>query len=132
METMLAAALALSTIVATKALERTGQRIGDAVVDRSSQVMDSLRSHSPETATAIEAAPQNLDYPQVVETLKTLAENNPEVAQLFEELIAAAKADPNPKLSNFVSEQPTVYNAGKLAENIKNVFQGNTIIGGHF
>ncbi len=36
--------------------------------------------------------------------------------------------DPNPKLSNLISQQPKVDNAPKLADNIKNFFQGNTII----
>ncbi|WP_271942567.1 hypothetical protein [Roseofilum reptotaenium] len=129
---MLAVALTISTIVATKALEKGGEKIGEVVVDRTTQLMASLRKHSPETATEIEVSPQELDYPQAVETLRDLAEREPQVAQLLQELVVAAKADPNSKLSNFVSEQSTVYNTGKLAENIKNVFQGNTIIGGTF
>ncbi len=132
MDPILAAALAISTIITTKALEKTGEKVGEAVMDRTAQVIASLRHKSPETAAAIELSPKNLDYPQTVETLKALADRDLQFAQLLQELVAAAQTDPNPKLSNFISQQPTVYNAQKLADNIKNVFQGNTIIGGTF
>ncbi|MEG5140950.1 MULTISPECIES: hypothetical protein [unclassified Microcoleus] len=100
-------------------------KLGEAVIERSGKVLDSLRKKSPETVTAIEMAPAELDYAKTVATFKIEADRDPQFAQLLQELVAAAKTDPNPKLSNFVSEQPTVYNAQKLADNIKNVFQGN-------
>ncbi|MDI9639542.1 hypothetical protein QM565_27935 [Geitlerinema splendidum] len=132
MEPILAAALAISTIITTKALEKTGEKVGEAVIDRTDRVLASLRNKSPETVTAIEVSPEKLDYPRTVETFKALADRDLQFAQLLQELVAAAQTDPNPKLSNFISQQPTVYNAQKLADNIKNVFQGNTIIGGTF
>ena len=132
MDPILAAALGVSTIVTTKALEKAGEKLGQAVSDRAARVLDSLRQDSPEAVTAIEVSPEELDYAQTVESVKALADRDPQFARLLEELVAAAQTDPNPKLSNFISEQPTVYNAQKLAENIKNVFQGNTIIGGKF
>ncbi|MEG4231828.1 hypothetical protein QUA40_06910 [Microcoleus sp. Pol11C3] len=132
MEPLLAAALAISTILSTKALEKAGEKLGETVIERSGKVLASLRNKSPETVTAIEFAPAELDYAKTVETLKIEADRDPQFAKLLQELVAAAQTDPNPKLSNFISQQPTVYNAQKLADNIKNVFQGNTIIGGTF
>jgi hypothetical protein len=132
MEPILTAALAITTILTTKALEKGGEKLGEAVIERSGKVLASLRNKSPETVTAIEIAPAQLDYVKTVEIIKNEADGDPKFAKLLQELVAAAKADPNPKLSNFISQQPTVYNAQKLADNIKNVFQGNTIIGGTF
>jgi len=132
MEPLLAAALAISTILSTKALEKAGEKLGETVIERSGKVLASLRNKSPETVTAIEFTPAELDYAKTVETLKIEADRDPQFAKLLQELVAAAQTDPNPKLSNFISQQPTVYNAQKLADNIKNVFQGNTIIGGTF
>ncbi|MBW4683145.1 MAG: hypothetical protein KME19_24130 [Microcoleus vaginatus WJT46-NPBG5] len=132
MEPLLAAALAISTIITTKALEKTGEKLGEAVLDRSGKVLASLRNKSPEIVTAIEIAPAEIDYAQAAETVKKEAERDPHFAQLLQDLVAAAQTDPNPKLSNFVSQQPSVYNAQKLADNIKNVFQGNTFNGGTF
>ncbi|NJL91918.1 MAG: hypothetical protein HC916_20655 [Coleofasciculaceae cyanobacterium SM2_1_6] len=132
MEPILAAALAVSTIITTKALEKTGEKLGETVVDRTGKVLAFLRHKSPETVTVIETTPAALDYIQTVETVKIEANRDPQFAQLLQELVTAAQNDPNQKLSGFISQQPTVYNAQKLAENIKNVFQGNTIIGGTF
>jgi hypothetical protein len=126
----LATALALSTILSTKALEKAGEKLGEAVIERIGKVLTSLRNKSPETVTAIEMAPAELDYAQTVATFKNEADRDPQFAKLLQELVAAAKTEP--KLSNFISQQPTVYNVQKLADNIKNVFQGNTIIGGTF
>ncbi|HSF76697.1 MAG TPA: hypothetical protein VLA84_23080 [Microcoleus sp.] len=130
MEPLLAAALTISTILSTKALEKGGEKLGETVIERIGKVLASLRNKSPETVTAIEFAPAELDYAKTVETLKIEADRDPQFAKLLQELVAAAQTDP--KLSNFMSQQPTVYNAQKLANNIKNVFQGNTIIGGTF
>ncbi len=132
MEPILTAALAIGTILTTKALEKGGEKLGEAVVDRSGKVLASLRNKSPETVTAIEIAPAELDYAKTLETIKFEADRDPQFAKLLQELVAAAQTDPNPKLSNLISQQPTVYNAQKLADNIKNVFQGSTIIGGTF
>jgi len=132
MEPILTAALAITTILTTKALEKGGEKLGEAVIERSGKVLASLRNKSPETVSAIEIAPAELDYAKTVETIKLEADRDPQFAKLLQELVAAAQTDPNPKLSNFISQQPTVYNAQKLADNIKNVFQGNTIIGGTF
>ncbi|HLO51481.1 MAG TPA: hypothetical protein VK211_23915 [Kamptonema sp.] len=132
MEPLLAAALAISTIISTKALEKTGEKLGEAVIDRSGKFLASLRNKSPEIVTAIEITPAEIDYAQAVETVKMEAERDPQFAQLLQELLIAAQTDPNSKLSNFLSQQPTVYNAHKLAENIKNLFQGNTFINNTF
>jgi len=130
MEPLLTAALAIYTILSNKALEKAGNKLGEIVIERSGKVLASLRNKSPETVTAIECDPAELDYAKTVETLKIEADRDPQFAKLLQELVAAAQTDP--KLSNFISQQPTVYNAQKLADNIKNVFQGNTIIGGTF
>jgi hypothetical protein len=132
MEPILTAALAITTILTTKALEKGGEKLGEAVIERSGKVLASLRNKSPETVSAIEIAPAELDYAKTVETIKLEADRDPQFAKLLQELVAAAQTDPNPKLSNFISQQPTVYNAQKLADYIKNVFQCNTIIGGTF
>ncbi|MEG4229142.1 hypothetical protein QUA35_23675 [Microcoleus sp. N9_B2] len=132
MEPILTPALAIGIILTTKALEKGGEKLGEAVIERTGKVMASLRNKSPETVSAIEIAPAELDYAKTVEIIKNEAERDPQFAKLLQELVAAAKNDPNPKLSNIISQQPTVYNAQKLADNIKNVFQGNTIIGGTF
>ena len=125
MEPIVTEALAVTTLFTTKKLENGGEKLGEAVIECSGKVLASLRNKSPETVTAIEIDPAKLDYAKTVEIIKNEADRDPKFAKLLQELVAAAQTDPNPKLSNFISQQPTVYNAQKLADNIKNVFQGN-------
>ena len=132
MEPMLAMALGVSTIIGTKALEKAGEKLGEAVIEKAGDVMITLRDKSPETAEEIEKSPSQIDFVKTLEKIQPLVEKDPVLAKQLADLVEVAKNDPNSKLSNFMAQQPTVYNAGKLAENIKNVFQGNTIIGGTF
>jgi hypothetical protein len=93
-----------------------------------------LRNESPDTVTAIEKAPeQPLDYGKAVLETEAAAKANPEVAQRMQELVAMVETEPLLKdLVNSIksqTQQPTVINSQKLAEQIKNVFQGNTFIG---
>ena len=51
----------------------------------------------------------------------------------MQELVAIVETEPLLKdLIKSCTQQPTVVNSQKLADEIKNVFQGNTIIGGTF
>jgi hypothetical protein len=47
MEPLLAAALALGTVVGTKALEKTGEKIGEACVEKTQQFLTNLKQESP-------------------------------------------------------------------------------------
>ncbi len=135
MEPLSTAAIAIGSVVATKALEKTGEKVGEALWDKTGKFLVTLKKHSPHTITAIEKAPvQPIDYGKAVVEVESAAQENPEVNQAMEEVAAAAKADPKvaPIINNINSESPTVVNNTKLAEYIKNVFQGNTIIGGNF
>lgn len=99
------AAVALGTILGTKALEKTGEEIGKAVWDRSAKFMESLKLESPETVTAIEKAPeQPLDYGQAILEVQKAATANSDVARTMKELATTAKADPNPKLAEILQE----------------------------
>lgn len=139
MEPLTAGAIAIGTVIATKALEKTGEKVGEALWDKTAQFLVTLKKHSPNTVVAIEKAPsQPLDYGKAVLEVESAAKANPEVNQAVQELVVAAKADPKvasrvQELETNINSQPAnVINNTKLAEEIKNVFQGNTIIGGTF
>ena len=139
MEPLTASAIAIGTVIATKALEKTGEKVGEALWDKTGQFLVTLKKHSPHTVVAIEKAPsQPLDYGKAVLEVESAAKANTEINQAMQELLAAAKADPKvasiiQELETKINSQPaTVINNTKLAEEIKNVFQGNTIIGGTF
>jgi hypothetical protein len=139
MEPLTAGAIAIGTVIATKALEKTGEKVGESLWDKTGQFLDTLKKHSPHTVVAIEKSPfQPLDYGKAVFEVDSAAKANPVVNQAMQELVAAAKADPKvasivQQLETNINSQPAnVINNTKLAEIIKNVFQGNTIIGGTF
>ncbi|MBO3462677.1 hypothetical protein G7B40_002015 [Aetokthonos hydrillicola Thurmond2011] len=137
MEPLTASAIAIGSVVATKALEKTGEKVGEALWDKTHQFIVKLNKHSPNTVVAIEKVPeQALDYGKAVLEVESAAKANPELAQAAQELATAAKAEPNPKFIQSIEQQadnlksqpqqPSVINYQKLADEIKNVFQGNT------
>jgi hypothetical protein len=134
MEPLTTAAIAIGSVVATKALEKTGEKVGETLWQQTGNFLNSLRNESPDTVTAIEKAPeQPLDYGKAVLETEAAAKANPEIAQRMQELVAMVEMEPLLKdLVNSIksqTQQPTVINSQKLAEQIKNVFQGNTFTG---
>ena len=134
MEPLTTAAIAIGSVVATKALEKTGEKVGETLWQQTGNFLNSLRNESPDTVTAIEKAPeQPLDYGKAVLETEAAAKANPEIAQRMQELVAMVETEPLLKdLVNSIksqTQQPTVINSQKLAEQIKNVFQGNTFTG---
>jgi hypothetical protein len=134
MEPLTTAAIAIGSLVATKALEKMGEKVGETLCQQTGDFLNSLRHESPDTVTAIEKAPeQPLDYGKAVLETEAAAKANPEVAQRMQELVAVVETEPLLKdLVNSIksqTQQTTVINSQKLAEQIKNVFQGNTFTG---
>lgn len=105
MEPLTTAAIAIGTVVATKALEKTGENVGEALWDKTGKFLVTLKKQSPHTVTAIEKAPeQPLDYGKAVVEVESAAKANPEVAQAAQELAAAAKAEPLPNLTKVLQD----------------------------
>ncbi|MEH2227017.1 MAG: hypothetical protein V7L03_28360 [Nostoc sp.] len=112
------AAIAVGTIIATKALEKTTEKVTETLVDKTGKFLVTLKKQSPHTVAAIEKAPeQPLDYGKAVLEVESAAKANPEVAQAMQELAAAAKAEPNPKLAEILA----MPNLEKLADKIGQV-----------
>lgn len=104
---------AIATVLATKALEKTGENIGDALNERVSKFWSLLKHHSPDTANAIALAPeQPLDYDRVMLELRSVSDRNDELKQILIELAAAATT--NPQLSQTVPS--IIQNFSKLQE----------------
>ncbi|MDF5739691.1 MULTISPECIES: hypothetical protein [unclassified Nostoc] len=137
MEPLTTAAIAIGSIIATKALEKTTEKVTDTLLDKTGKFLVTLKKQSPHTVVAIEKIPeQPRNYVNAVLEVQSAAQANPEVAQAAQELAQAAKAEPNPnfiqsiqQLADTLKSQPqqsSVINNQKLADEIKNVFQGNT------
>lgn len=135
--TLTAVGTAIATIVLTKALEKTGEKLGEAALEKSNELIAQLRQKNklPLLAnTSQENTQQALDYGQAVLELKAAADTDTEIAQSVREVEAAVNLDPQAAkvqaLANDLNSQPAgVINNAKLAESIKNLFQGNTFSG---
>jgi hypothetical protein len=123
------------TVLATKALEKTGENLGDALTERVGKFWSVLKHESPDTASAIELAPeQPLDYGQAMLKVQSVADRNDEFKQILIQLLAAAQADPNPRLGEDIqaemkklqSQQPSIQNLNRSKLQEKGVInQGN-------
>ncbi|QIR39268.1 hypothetical protein HCG51_22855 [Tolypothrix sp. PCC 7910] len=140
MEPLTTAAIAIGSVIATKALEKTGENVGQALWDKTGEFLVTLKKHSPQTVVAIEKAPdQPLDYGKAVLEVESAAKANPELAQAAQELATAAKAEPNPNFIQLIQQQadnlksqpqqPNTINYQNVADEIKNVFQGSIFNG---
>jgi hypothetical protein len=118
MEPLSTAAIAIGSVVATKALEKTGEKVGEALWDKTGKFLVTLKKHCPHTIAAIEKVPeQPLDYGKAVVEVESAAQKNPEVKQAMEEVAVAAKAETNPKFNEILA----MPNLQKLAEKIGQV-----------
>jgi len=113
--TLTAGAIALGTVITTKALEKTGEKVGESLWNKTSQFLVTLNKHSPHTVLAIEKSPsQPLDFGQAVLEVESAAQSHPEVNRALQELVSAAKAEPNPKFNEILA----MPNLQKLADKI--------------
>lgn len=128
MEPLTTAAIAIGTVVATKALETTTEKATEAVIEKGKGFLSFLRQESPETVTAIEKAPQQpLNYGGAVLEVERVAQANPQVREAMEALVIAAQGSEIPNLENILQDiaaalpslQGKVENYGKMAEEIK-------------
>ncbi|MBD2564595.1 MULTISPECIES: hypothetical protein [Nostoc] len=131
--TAVVTAIATTTLL-TKPLEKIGENIGDAIWTASSKLIEKLRqkNKSPLLTSAVEGNElQRLDYGQAVLELKAAADQDPEIAQAVVEVETAVNKDQSEtakeikKLVEQINSQPSVVNNAKLADEIKNLFQGN-------
>lgn len=114
---------AIAVLVATKAFEKTGEKLSESTWNLVSKFLSSLRRKDPSTATAIEKVAQQ----------PTLAEQQPAdfgTAVLIEKVEEAAKDDLEVRqnvqaIADALQSQPgTIVNMTKLAEQIGVLVQG--------
>ncbi|MBD2179604.1 hypothetical protein [Aerosakkonema funiforme] len=139
MEPLLTAALALGTVIGTKALEKTGEKIGETFVEKTKSFLTNLKQESPTTVTAIEHTPARpLNYSQIIPEIQAAAEKRPELWTQIEDLAKLGQQEP--KLMPYIQEakqwnsQKSIVtemrdNYGVIAENIDKNVQIHTVQG---
>ncbi len=137
MEPLTTAAVVIGSVLATKALEKTGEKVGEAVFDQTAKFLESLKEESPGTMIAIEQVRElPLDYSKAMQEIEAATKGNPQVAQAMQELATAAEAeaDQNSMLYEVLQEikdeqkfrQPSMSNLGKFADKIGQFVQAGS------
>ncbi|MBW4598552.1 MAG: hypothetical protein KME29_02810 [Calothrix sp. FI2-JRJ7] len=104
MEPVELTAAAIATLILTKAIEKSGEKLGEAVLERAGKLLSLLKRKAPDTASAIEkvaespelAKQQPLDYGEAVleKKIKKAAEEDAEIAATIQALADAAFLKP--------------------------------------
>ncbi|MBD2038281.1 hypothetical protein H6F76_25335 [Leptolyngbya sp. FACHB-321] len=136
MEPLSTAAIAVATLILKKALEKTGEKLGEAVSHQAAELLQLIQRKNLPQSKAIAQADQPIDAGRAVLELDTATKSDPELAQSVANLAGAVQAEPAlaaamPAYAAALQTAPpsTTQNFGKLAESLpalKNVFQGNT------
>ena len=143
MEPLTTGAIAVATVLATKALEKIGENIGDTLSHKTQQFLELLKQRLPGTFAAIEKAPeQPLNYGEAVLEIETAAKTDPNISQVIQELTQLAETNPPKNLAEILKEiqaafansqhpQGTIFNqniqkAINVAQNQTNDQRGST------
>jgi hypothetical protein len=104
----------ISTIFFTKALEKSGEKFGEAVMDKMGKSIAKISQHSPETAIALEAG-----NTKVLNLDRGILAQIP-AEPIFAEFLVAVDADENDLLRQKLEEiqETASQNPNKLAEKI--------------
>ena len=105
MEPLTTAAIAIGSIIATKALEKTTENVTGTLLDKTGKFLVTLKKHSPHTVAAMERAPeQPLDYGKALLEVESAAKANPEVAQAMQDLALLTENNPPSNLAQILRE----------------------------
>ncbi len=97
--------LTTAAIAATKALEKTTEKVTETLLDKTGKFLVTLKKQSPHTVTAIEKAPeQPLDYGKAVVEVESAAKANPEVNQAAQDLALLTENNPPSNLAEILKE----------------------------
>jgi ribulose kinase len=131
----LTAAVTVATLVLTEAVKVPGKKLGEVSLEKAGTLMTLIKSKVTGKPLAIAPSPdQSVDIGQVFLEVSEAAHSHPDVAQAVQELAAAVQQDDSEmaqQIQNqakaYEAQAPTVINNEKLADSIKNLFQGNII-----
>jgi hypothetical protein len=82
------------TLIATKATEKVGEKLGEGAIAQGKKLLDVLRRKSPETVLRLEAAAdQNVIDAEIIDEVKRVAAAEPEVQAAVDAAVQAVEAD---------------------------------------
>ena len=131
-----AVATAITTIFFTKAIEKTGEDLGEFLSNKTKILIGKLSRKSAKVKGLLEANKQQpLQIEEAILEVKQIADQDSEIAEAILEVETAAKDESNSKFqeeinqvqqeaAKLVGQQLTIKNMAKLADKIGVVNQG--------
>ncbi len=121
MEPITLATIAL-TLIATKATEKVGEKIGEGAIVQGKKLLNMLRRKSPETVLRLEAADPNVIDAVIIEEVKRVAAAEPEVQAAIDATVNAVQADPLTfQHLTKLADKIGVVNLGKVENQTNNI-----------
>lgn len=133
MEPLSSAAIAISSIIATKAFEKVGENLGESFADRLDKFISLIKKKKLFKTQAIEEKLSTSNYEGAVQELEVATKFDSELDTVVTALVQAVESDPSllEKVRNtavLVKERPSIIqNQAKLAEKIGLVVQGGEV-----
>lgn len=85
--------ISVAGIVATGSLSRAGANITDNVLLKSKQLLTLIKDRLPRIATVLQNNEQPVDYDRVCTEIKAIAQSDPEMQKLLQEMAQAVSED---------------------------------------
>lgn len=133
MEPLSSAAIVVSSLIATKAFEKTGEKLGEAFTNQVSKLLSlSSRKMLPKVQQ-IQKEPEKAQYEEAVTELELATKSDVELRSAVYDMAEAVRRDPQllEKVQGaalLIKNEPhLVQNQTKLAEKIGVVHQGGTL-----
>jgi hypothetical protein len=133
MEPLSSAAVVISSLIVTKAFEKTGEKLGEVFTDRLGKFINLIRGKELPKTKAVETKAETADYEEAVKELEAATQSDTELSEAVQVLAQTVEADPSllEKVRNtavLVKDEPNIIqNQTKLAEKIGLVVQGGTV-----
>jgi hypothetical protein len=133
MEPLSSAAVVISSLIVTKAFEKTEEKLSEIFTDRLGKFINLIKGKELPKTKAIDAKAESADYAEAVKELEAATQSDTELSETVKVLAQTVEGDPSllEKVRNIavlVKDEPNIIlNQTKLAEKIGLVVQGGTI-----
>ena len=133
MEPLSSAAIVVSSLIATKALEKTGEKLGESFTNQISKLLNLSSRKALPKIQQIQKEPEKAQYEEAVTELELAANSDAELRSAVYNMADVVRRDPEllKKIQSMAllikSEHNLVQNQTKLAEKIGVVLQGGTL-----
>ena len=133
MESLSSAAVVISSLIVTKAFEKTGEKLGEVFTDRLGKFINLIKGKALPKTQAVESKAESADYEEAVKELELATKSDAELNIAVQVLAQMVESDPSllEKIRNttiLVKDEPTIIqNQTKLAEKIGLVVQGGEV-----